>query len=458
MRNLIVLGVISALVAIPVVASAEPTPSPTWDIDILDLPSDASAVRPVMDAEGNLHLTYHDYDNSEVVYARQVAGSWEYTTFDYVTRGYHGDLKLDSNGYPHVAYLDLDGVDLRYAYFDGSSWSTEAVDTVGAVGYDVSLALDSQDRPHVSYHDRSRGSVKYATNDGAGWVIQEPDNSSSITGWSTSLDLDSFDQPAIAYYDFTNEVLRLAQHDESGWHLSNVDDPNGLRGFSPSLVVDMNDRIHIAYHHVANKVLIHTTLESSGWQSTTVASDETDSGFPLRVGLRPSLAIDSQGRPQVSHYAEARAALWFAYFDGASWTSLVVDDPFSVNVGSISVLMLDENDDIYISYWDLSNRQTRFAHGSLTDTDLDLVDDIHDLCLGTVLAEPEPSMWLQNRYAANEGGIFVDAEGVSSGYTVVDTYGCSGEQIIDTAGLGRGHALHGVTQSAIQDWISTNSG
>jgi hypothetical protein len=40
--------------------------------------------------------------------------------------------------------------------------------------------------------------------------------------------------------------------------------------------------------------------------------------------------------------------------------------------------------------------------------------------------------------------------------SVEDTYGCSGSQIIDAAGLGEGHHRQGITRSALLDWIAAN--
>jgi hypothetical protein len=55
---------------------------------------------------------------------------------------------------------------------------------------------------------------------------------------------------------------------------------------------------------------------------------------------------------------------------------------------------------------------------------------------------------------ANAEGVFVDATGDSSGYTVSDTGGCSATQIIEEMGLGGGHARFGITKSVLEDWTT----
>ena len=108
----------------------------------------------------------------------------------------------------------------------------------------------------------------------------------------------------------------------------------------------------------------------------------------------------------------------------------------------------------------LDGDQGPFGAGSVYvfSGDFDGVAEERDLCPGTVLAESAPLLELKkNRYIANEYGEFVDVNGMSSGITVSDTFGCSGEQIIESAGLGEGHSRFGITKSALLDWIEANS-
>ena len=62
----------------------------------------------------------------------------------------------------------------------------------------------------------------------------------------------------------------------------------------------------------------------------------------------------------------------------------------------------------------------------------------------------------KNRYFANEDGDFVDPFGRLANLTVVDTYGCSGRQIVAVIG-GKNHQLFGPTLSLLFDWIAVNS-
>ncbi len=95
--------------------------------------------------------------------------------------------------------------------------------------------------------------------------------------------------------------------------------------------------------------------------------------------------------------------------------------------------------------------------GLSIDGDGDGVADSVDVCPGTVLAgdADRPAQLKANRYFADAAGIFIDAKGTDSGFTVAETGGCSAAQIIAAAGLGSGHTRFGITRSALQDWIAT---
>jgi len=92
------------------------------------------------------------------------------------------------------------------------------------------------------------------------------------------------------------------------------------------------------------------------------------------------------------------------------------------------------------------------------DTDGDGVLDNADPCPGTLLADlaDRPAWPKKNRFFAMGDGNFVDGDGTFSGFTVVDTFGCSGTQIIQAIGIGEGHDRFGITHGVILDWIAAN--
>jgi hypothetical protein len=76
-----------------------------------------------------------------------------------------------------------------------------------------------------------------------------------------------------------------------------------------------------------------------------------------------------------------------------------------------------------------------------------------DLCPGTVLPDVLARHLKKNRYAATVDG-FASTDGVVV-YTLADTGGCSATQIIERAGLGKGHTKFGISRSALEAWIAS---
>ncbi|HEX6953400.1 MAG TPA: hypothetical protein VF156_00860, partial [Agromyces sp.] len=60
------------------------------------------------------------------------------------------------------------------------------------------------------------------------------------------------------------------------------------------------------------------------------------------------------------------------------------------------------------------------------------------------------------RYAATSTGRFVDGTGTYSGYTVIDTGGCSSIQIAKALGLGRTDQQSGITLTTLKNWAATH--
>jgi hypothetical protein len=94
-----------------------------------------------------------------------------------------------------------------------------------------------------------------------------------------------------------------------------------------------------------------------------------------------------------------------------------------------------------------------YVFNDIADTDGDGVRDDDDACPGTFLPD-EPTQHLKtNRYIATADG-FVSTDGTVA-YTLTDTGGCSGAQLIAEAGLGAGHTRFGITRGALKTWVNS---
>ena len=94
------------------------------------------------------------------------------------------------------------------------------------------------------------------------------------------------------------------------------------------------------------------------------------------------------------------------------------------------------------------------------DADGDGVLDYDDFCPDTVIPEGMPTVQLNpNHWALTDNDsvfstlIKGKGKGPNRSYIIEDTAGCSCKQIIEAQGLGGGHAKHGCSISAMDDWI-----
>ena len=93
------------------------------------------------------------------------------------------------------------------------------------------------------------------------------------------------------------------------------------------------------------------------------------------------------------------------------------------------------------------------------DEDKDGVGDDVDVCPATTLPESAGSQGLGvNRFADTDGdGVFntvlPKGKGPQKSFDIFDTAGCSCEQIVDEAGLGKGHLKFGCSIGAMENWV-----
>lgn len=177
------------------------------------------------------------------------------------------DLALDAQGRPHLLYYALDE-DVRYAVMRGSSWTHEHVPLAGGSPYthDLALAVDAAGTPHAAFfaHQSNDASLLHAVRDG-GWVTE-----TLYHGLGSMLGVD----------------LRL--------------DDQGLP--------------HVAFQRSTPDGLGFTQVVGQAWVPEEVELAD-------HLGEAPSLRLDDQGRPWISHVSNWpwSPALRLAHFDGARW-------------------------------------------------------------------------------------------------------------------------------------------
>ena len=78
------------------------------------------------------------------------------------------------------------------------------------------------------------------------------------------------------------------------------------------------------------------------------------------VGQWSSMALDSQERIYISYYDVSGKDLKFAFFDGSEWGKFIVDGEYE-DVGMYTSLTLDVGGNPHITYYDETHQQLMHA-------------------------------------------------------------------------------------------------
>ena len=98
------------------------------------------------------------------------------------------------------------------------------------------------------------------------------------------------------------------------------------------------------------------------------------------------------------------------------------------------------------------------------DDDGDGILNDDDLCAGTMIPEAAPTVRLEkNRWALVDDDMVFDTNSPNGNgpgfmFDLVDTAGCSCEQIVAMLGLGQGHLMFGCSNSAMKEWTAMVAG
>lgn len=135
-----------------------------------------------------------------------------------------------------------------------------------------------------------------------------------------------------------------------------------------SLALDSQGRPHISHFDVGNQRLKHTRFDGQVWRSEVVDGRPDDG-----AGAYSALALDSQDRPHISYFyspTDSIAHLRYARFDGAAWRIETVD----TSGGGFTSIALDSQGRPHISYCDCRNRALKYARWDGTAWQVQTVD------------------------------------------------------------------------------------
>jgi len=314
-----------------------------------------------LDSKGMPHIIYED---GSVRYRHWNGSFWQEEEPQYYSeQGSLAFAEIDGEYYSFISYNYYG--DFGYDIFNGNNWahSSFGIDgvIVGASSIDTTLYYNDyygEDMygTGVSYYDEANGNLyfrfnKYPTGSYIGnWG--EPilvDGGDSDAGKYSSLAFGEDGKAYIAYYDYSDEgetgSLKLAMidgmPDPEFVDIIDVDEQVGYsEGQYVSLAVDNeSSSIHLAYYDAVNKKLKYAMWLDGEWFIETVDDSDGD------VGKYASLALDNEGNPHISYYAEndSGGALKYARLDPdheGEWLIEIIDQ--GEEVGMYSSIAFDK--------------------------------------------------------------------------------------------------------------------
>lgn len=310
-----------------------------WRTRTVDAPGNGMSPSLAVDSSNRPHISYYDYTNKDLKYAKWNGTSWETTTVDSAGDvGSYSSIALDAAGYPHISYNEhLGSLDhLKHAKWNGSSWEIETVDATDWVGSYNSIAIDGGGNPHISYFDEMNMDVKYAKFNGTAWEISTP--VSFANHGPTSIAVDGSGNPHITYC-YNDGYIHYIKKVGASWQAQTPD-----IGYPHKLVLDGSGNPRIGYISEGGVAIKYAAWTGATWSTKTVDS----------AAINLSLSLDSSGNPHFSYINNSTDKdLKYAFWNGTAWVIQTLVSDVDVYFGTS--IKIDSLDKQHISYRDQTN-------------------------------------------------------------------------------------------------------
>ncbi len=246
-------------------------------------------------------------------------------------------------------------------------WNVQIVDDSGDVGYNSQIVVTSDGTPYITYVGASNSLMLawWVEDAGArGWNFSQI-SSVSVNSCSIEMLVDADDHLHLAWTGGSSYRVRYGVYDPASeaWILGPEDaSSDSYQYWHPdlALVQEGPDLVPHIVFNVNNSNLRACRRDPGSGSWTQEIVSETHGGYG-----QSSIAGDSYGGLHISFYEPTGDNLMYAYKapGGSVWVLQTID--IAGNVGQYSCLVIDDEDNIQIAYYDVSNGDLKLASTTL---------------------------------------------------------------------------------------------
>jgi len=346
-----ILGIISVCLLLNITAVAQES----WHLDTLAASHTFTAMGPDSLCLCDDGYPAVAYGGNSLFFAKYTGSYWIVTQVDGSPNvGKFTCLKIDAQGNAHIAYTDWDaswaGDSIKYAYQENNTWQLEQVPTLSDDIGSFSMDLDAAGMPWIAYWDNSSDTLCTVESVASGGWQRHSIFMSTVPLWNIEMVMDGSD-PIFAYFaGFTNPTLKLTYDTPSGWETLELDpDPASVTHLDMAL--EDNGLVHICYKTTSPDALKYRVMEPGGWPTVSeiVDNSATESGQYPSIDLHPIT-----GSPAISYVTGTGPyTLKTAIDEGMGWEDQTVttsNDPLRFTsivqgpVGHLHITYFDETE------------------------------------------------------------------------------------------------------------------
>ena len=338
------------------------------------------------DSSGNVHILFKS-NYTTITHATKIGNQWVTQDLNITVLASSFDMAIDSNDNIHISWENYTDYDLMYTTNASGEWITTSVDTSGRKGYANSIAVDSQNKPHIMYVTESYNGwyedyslhLRYATlSEEGNWqketiafpTVRRDDSTERGGVYETDIQIDSQDKVHSTYtvYDSAMyEGLWYASGNRGDWNKVKIQGSTNF--WSPSIALDSNDEAHVSYESSSEKIIYAHQGVNDTWNKSTVDNSSSFSDS--------SIVMDINDRPHIVYIDTDADDLKYATHSATSWDVNRISQ--EMDYSTTTALVLAENGGLHISLLNDSGSpyHTQIMH---SDADLDGITVLMDQC------------------------------------------------------------------------------